>query len=127
MQFDRDEAGYPSVADRRERGKQARKVSPRSAAGTWEPLPDRRDPVGIIEEGTKTAIKSLVPIRYGRMSASPFTFYRGTAAIMAADLPTDRGDRDQRPTSGCTVPRIGRWSSTSTTSTRHWSDHGSGT
>jgi uncharacterized protein (DUF2252 family) len=61
-------------------------VSPRSAAGEWEPLPDRRDPVGIIEEGTKTAIQSLVPIRYGRMSASPFTFYRGTAAIMAADL-----------------------------------------
>ena len=63
-----------------------RKVSPRSAAGTWESPSDRRDPVGIIEEGTSTAIESLVPIRYGRMSASPFTFYRGTAAIMAADL-----------------------------------------
>ncbi len=86
MQFDRDEFGHPSVADRRERGRQARKVSPRSAAGTWEPPPDRRDPVAIIEEGTKTAIPSLVPIRYGRMSASPFTFYRGTASIMAADL-----------------------------------------
>ena len=86
MEFDRDESRYPSVADRRAHGKQARKVSPRSAAGTWEPSSDRRDPVGIIEEGTKTAIKSLVPIRYGRMSASPFTFFRGTAAIMAADL-----------------------------------------
>jgi uncharacterized protein (DUF2252 family) len=86
MQFERDETGYPSVADRRGRGKQAREVSPRAAAGTWEPLSDRRDPVSIIEEGTKTAIQSLVPIRYGRMSASPFTFYRGTAAIMAADL-----------------------------------------
>ena len=86
MQFDRDETRYPSVADRRDRGKQARMVSPRSAAGTWEPPADRRDPVDIIEEGTKTAIQSLVPIRYGRMSASPFTFYRGTAAIMAADL-----------------------------------------
>jgi uncharacterized protein (DUF2252 family) len=86
VQFYRDEGSYPSVADRRDRGKQARKVSPRSAAGTWEPASDRRDPVGIIEEGTETAIPSLVPIRYGRMSASPFTFYRGTAAIMAADL-----------------------------------------
>ena len=86
MQFDRDETRYPSVADRRDSGKQARMVSPRSAAGTWEPPADRRDPVDIIEEGTKTAIQSLVPIRYGRMSASPFTFYRGTAAIMAADL-----------------------------------------
>ena len=92
MQFDRDENRYPSVADRRDRGKQARGVSPRSAAGAWGPPADRRDPVDIIEEGTKTAIPSLVPIRYGRMSASPFTFYRGTAAIMAAD----RGDGDQR-------------------------------
>ena len=86
MEFDRDESRYPSVADRRVRGKQARKVSPRSAADMWEPSSDRRDPVGIIEEGTKTAIQSLVPIRYGRMSASPFTFFRGTAAVMAADL-----------------------------------------
>jgi uncharacterized protein (DUF2252 family) len=86
MQFDRDKGRFPSVADRKKCGKQAREVSPRSAAGSWEPASDRRDPVDIIEEGTKTAIQSLVPIRYGRMSASPFTFYRGTAAIMAADL-----------------------------------------
>jgi uncharacterized protein (DUF2252 family) len=86
MQFDRDKTQYPSVADRKERGKQARTVSPHSAAREWEAPPDRRDPVSIIKEGTKTAIQSLVPIRYGRMSASPFTFYRGTAAIMAADL-----------------------------------------
>jgi uncharacterized protein (DUF2252 family) len=86
MQLDRDADFHPTVAERRERGKQARDVSPRSAAGAWEPAADRRDPVAIIEEGTKTAIPSLVPIRYGRMSASPFTFYRGTASIMAADL-----------------------------------------
>ena len=53
-----------------------------------KPPPDRRDPVDIIEEGTETAIESLVPIRYGRMSATPFTFYRNTADIMAADLRT---------------------------------------
>ena len=88
MQFDRGPSAYPSVADRRARGTRARNVSPRSAAGVWEPPPDRRDPVDIIEEGTETALESLVPIRYGRMSASPFTFYRGTAAIMAADLRT---------------------------------------
>jgi uncharacterized protein (DUF2252 family) len=86
MQLDRDPDSHPTVAQRRERGKKAREVSPRSAAGAWEPAPDRRDPVAIIEEGTKTAIQSLVPFRYGRMSASPFTFYRGTASIMAADL-----------------------------------------
>ena len=88
MKFDRDATAYPSVDDRRARGKQARDVSPRSGAGAWEAPPDRRDPVAIIEAGTKTAIESLVPIRYGRMSASPFTFYRGTASIMAADLST---------------------------------------
>ena len=86
MQFDPDERSHPSAAERKERGKHARTVSPRSEAGSWEPSADRRDPVDIIEEGTKTAIPSLVPIRYGRMSASPFTFYRGTAALMAADL-----------------------------------------
>jgi hypothetical protein len=74
MQFDRGETRYPSVADRRDRGKQARKVSPRSAAAAWEPPADRRDPVDIIEEGTTTAIQSLVPIRYGGLRARPFTF-----------------------------------------------------
>jgi uncharacterized protein (DUF2252 family) len=86
MQFDLDETNHPSATERKKRGKHARTVSPRSEAGSWEPSPDRRDPVDIIEEGTTTAIPSLVPIRYGRMSASPFTFYRGTAALMAADL-----------------------------------------
>lgn len=86
MQFDPDQMSHLSVAERKARGKQARSVSPRSQAGGWEPASDRRDPVEIIEEGTKTAIPSLVPIRYGRMSANPFTFYRGTAALMAADL-----------------------------------------
>jgi uncharacterized protein (DUF2252 family) len=86
MQIDRDGTRFTRVADRKNRGKQARRVSPRSEAGRWESGRGRRDPVAIIEEGTKTAIASLVPIRYGRMSANPFTFYRGTAAIMAADL-----------------------------------------
>ena len=81
-----DSIRHPTVEQRKQRGKDARRTSPRSDAGNWEPAPDRKDPVAIIEEGTKTAIQSLVPIRYGRMSASPFTFYRGTASIMAADL-----------------------------------------
>jgi uncharacterized protein (DUF2252 family) len=81
-----DSIRHPTVEERKQRGKDSRKTSPRSDAGNWEPAPDRKDPVAIIQEGTKTAIQSLVPIRYGRMSASPFTFYRGTASIMAADL-----------------------------------------
>ena len=86
MRMDRTDPKYPTVAERRERGKNARDVSPRKSAGDWEPTADRRDPVDIIVEGTQTAIQDLVPIRFGRMSATPFTFYRGTAALMAADL-----------------------------------------
>ncbi len=86
MRMDSDVLKHPTVAERKARGKDARKVSPRSSSGAWSPHSNRRDPVDIIQEGTATAIPGLVPIRYGRMSASPFTFYRGTAAIMAADL-----------------------------------------
>jgi len=59
---------------------------PRVAHATWEPAPDRRDPVAILEEQAATRVPELVPIRYGRMLVSPFTFYRGAAALMAADL-----------------------------------------
>jgi uncharacterized protein (DUF2252 family) len=67
-------------------GKAARAECPRSAHGGWEPLPDRRSPVEILAEQDATRVADLVPVRYGRMLDSPFTFYRGAAAIMAADL-----------------------------------------
>lgn len=63
----------------------ARKV-PRSAQAEWQPPSDRRDPVEILGEQDGTRVPELVPVRYGRMLASAFTFYRGAAAIMAADL-----------------------------------------
>ena len=67
-------------------GATARKsVSPESH-GAWEPSSDRPDPVEILEEQGKSRVPELVPLRYGRMLVSPFTFYRGAAAIMAADL-----------------------------------------
>ena len=69
-------------------GKQARASVPRSIHGEWSPSPDRRDPVDILQEQATTRVPELVPIRYGRMLVSPFTFYRGAAAIMAADLAT---------------------------------------
>ena len=69
-------------------GKQARATVPRSIQGEWTPAPDRRDPVDILQEQATTRVPELVPIRYGRMLVSPFTFYRGAAAIMAADLAT---------------------------------------
>src|SRR6476619_4478759 len=75
-----------TIAERRARGKAARSEVPRSAHGDWEPASIRRDPVDLLEEQAKTRLPELVPIRYGRMLVSPFTFFRGAAYIMAADL-----------------------------------------
>ena len=69
-----------------ERGRAARRVVPRSAHGEWSPAPDRPDPIALLQAQAETRLQDLVPIRYGRMSVSPFTFYRGAAAVMAADL-----------------------------------------
>ena len=69
-----------------ERGRAARRGVPRSAHGDWSPSPGRPDPVDVLRAQAATRVQELVPIRYGRMLVSPFTFYRGAAAIMAADL-----------------------------------------
>ena len=61
-------------------------MAPRSSHGALEPAPDRPDPVALLEAQAATRVPELVPIRYGRMSASPFAFFRGAAAVMAADL-----------------------------------------
>src|SRR5689334_12624876 len=73
-------------AERAARGKAARAAVPRSSHAGWEPAPGRRDPVDVLEEQARTRVPELVPIRYGRMLVSPFTFYRGAAALMAGDL-----------------------------------------
>src|SRR3954453_7940784 len=75
-----------TTAERRARGKAARSEIPRSAHGAWEPASIRRDPVELLEEQARTRLPELVPIRYGRMLVSPFTFFRGAAYVMAADL-----------------------------------------
>ena len=75
-----------TVAERAARGKAARAEVPRKVHAGWEPSAVRFDPVELLEEQTKTRVAELVPIRYGRMLVSPFTFYRGAAYIMAADL-----------------------------------------
>src|SRR5262245_41051095 len=69
-----------------ERGRAARARTPRAAHGEWTPAPDRPDPVSILRAQAATRLQELLPIRYGRMLESPFTFYRGAAAVMAADL-----------------------------------------
>ena len=68
------------------KGKAARLAVPRSLHAAWAPPPGRRSPVDIIAEQATSREPVLVPIRHGRMMVSPFTFYRGAAAIMAADL-----------------------------------------
>jgi uncharacterized protein (DUF2252 family) len=80
-----------SVAERVARGKAARAEVPRSSHAVFEPPPTRFDPVELLERQAATRVPELVPIRYGRMLVSPFTFYRGAAMIMAHDLgPTPR-------------------------------------
>ena len=77
---------HPSPAERAARGRDARANVPRSSHGAWEPPTDRLDPVDILRAQATSRVEELVPIRYGRMLASPFAFYRGGAAIMAYDL-----------------------------------------
>ncbi|HEY2767020.1 MAG TPA: DUF2252 domain-containing protein [Solirubrobacteraceae bacterium] len=68
------------------RGKAAREEAPRSRHAEWEPWAERPDPVALLEEQAKTRVPELVPIRYGRMMASAFAFFRGAAYVMASDL-----------------------------------------
>jgi uncharacterized protein (DUF2252 family) len=89
-----------TVDERIARGQDARKQAPRRSHGQWEPAPDRPDPIAQLEEQAESRVPQLVPIRYGRMLVSPFTFYRGAALIMAADLAAT-------PVSGVTVQLCG--------------------
>ncbi|MBV9684036.1 MAG: DUF2252 family protein, partial [Solirubrobacterales bacterium] len=75
-----------TVAERVARGKQARAEVPRSSHASFDAPSDRPDPVELLQLQALTRVPELVPIRYGRMLVSPFTFYRGAAKIMAADL-----------------------------------------
>jgi uncharacterized protein (DUF2252 family) len=89
-----------TVEDRVARGRAARRDSPRSGHARWQPAPERPDPIALLEQQAQTRVQELIPIRYGRMLVSPFTFFRGAAAIMAADL-------GGTPASGVTVQLCG--------------------
>ena len=91
---------HKSEAECRANGKEARAKVPRELNATFEPAPDRPDPVSLLQEQAKSRVQELVPIRYGRMLVSPFTFYRGAALIMASDLSTT-------PCSGLTAQLCG--------------------
>ena len=81
----RDQA-FQTRAERAAAGRALRKDVPRHAIGDWRPAATRRDPLAILEAQAAARVPRLVPIRYGRMQASPFAFFRGAAAVMAADL-----------------------------------------
>ncbi|MCK9893417.1 DUF2252 domain-containing protein [Frankia sp. AgB32] len=90
----------PTPAERAARGKNARARAPRRAHAEYAPVPDRADPIDVIDRQSRTRLPELVPLRYQRMMESPFRFYRGAAAIMAADLA-------RTPTSGIEVQLCG--------------------
>ncbi|WP_371671974.1 DUF2252 domain-containing protein [Streptomyces sp. NBC_00289] len=87
-------------AQRVQRGRAARKRVPRSAHALWIPSVERPDPVAVLERQDRDRLPELLPVRYGRMAASPFAFLRGAAAVMAADLAA-------QPHSGLTVQLCG--------------------
>ena len=75
-----------TIAERQAVGREARKIVPRTAHGGWTPAADRPDPLALLRAQDDDRMADLVPIRWGRMSTSPFAFYRGSAILMAADL-----------------------------------------
>ena len=81
-------ARHTSPTARLAAGKALRDTVPRSTHGHWTPASDRLDPIALLEVSSQGRIPNLVPLRYGRMLKSPFTFFRGAAIVMAADLAT---------------------------------------
>jgi uncharacterized protein (DUF2252 family) len=82
----RRKIAHPSIEQRRAQGREARDRTPLSSHQGWAAATNRPDPVGLLEEQNATREPDLVPVRHGRMLVSPFTFYRGAAKVMAADL-----------------------------------------
>jgi hypothetical protein len=89
-----------AASERRAQGKSLRDRVPRESHAGWKPPKNRRDPVDLLIESNEGRLPQLIPIRFGRMMQSPFTFYRGSAGLMAADLATT-------PTSGLRVQACG--------------------
>ena len=77
---------YSLPEERAARGKAAREVLPRKSQAAFHPAPDRPDPISLLEQQESSRVPNLLPLRHERMGVSAFTFYRGTAIIMASDL-----------------------------------------
>ena len=80
------EVGRLTAAERAARGKAARAQVPRDSHAVFDPPADRPDPIALLEQQATTRVPELVPVRWGRMMVSPFTYYRGAALPMASDL-----------------------------------------
>jgi uncharacterized protein (DUF2252 family) len=93
-------AGRLSPKERAARGKQARAAVPLASHAVFEPPADRPDPLALLEEQAASRVPELVPVRYGRMMASPFSYFRGAALPMASDLAAT-------PVSGLSVQACG--------------------
>jgi uncharacterized protein (DUF2252 family) len=95
------EVSYAATrAERYAAGRALRANASRTSHGEWAAASDRPDPISLLEEESRTRVQELVPIRYGRMSLSPFAFLRGSAGVMASDLA-------KTPVSGITVQICG--------------------
>src|SRR5438270_10836084 len=92
--------GRLTPAERAARGKAARAEVPRTSHAVFDPPSDRADPIALLEEQARSRVPELVPVRYGRMMVSPFTYYRGAALPMASDLAST-------PVSGLAVQACG--------------------
>src|SRR5439155_21746566 len=100
IEFTEPISSYATRAKRYAAGKALRSRALRTSHGEWVSTADRPDPIGLLEESNRTRVPHLVPIRYGRMSLSPFAFLRGSAGVMASDLAST-------PTSGIKVQICG--------------------
>lgn len=89
-----------TIAERQERGIEARTACPLASLADWNPTPNRQDVIALLEEQSASRVPELIPLRYERMSVSAFTFYRGSAIIMAHDLAA-------QPTTGLEVQCVG--------------------
>src|ERR1700755_2907104 len=83
-----DSTALPTREEQGTAGKALREKCPRRSHAGWTPPSERRSPLAILEESNRGRFEHLLPIRFGRMLQTPFTFFRGAAAIMAADLTT---------------------------------------
>src|ERR1700741_978135 len=77
---------HPSIEERTAAGKALRDRVSRKSQGKWKPAANRPDPIELLKRADEGRLPELLPIRYGRMSQSPFAFFRGAAALMSFDL-----------------------------------------